>query len=157
MNPMFRSKSFKVEKPDMFNENRRRVRIALLWALIPFLSGCDSHGGMEFSVYGVQVIANDSDTIPAGQQLELGFEAYRSGRYIFKVDSSSQRTLTIRLLSDDQLQAGRRSGKYDHLQIGSGPSVQFERNLSEGKYHLLIRNASSSSDNASYNITAAEN
>jgi hypothetical protein len=112
---------------------------------------------MEFSVYGVQVIANDSDTIPAGQQLELGFEAYRSARYIFKVDSSNQRILTIRLLSDDQLQAGRRSGKYDHLQTGSGPSVQFERNLSEGKYHLLIRNPSGSSDSASYNITAAEN
>jgi hypothetical protein len=142
----------------MLAKHLERLRgFALACVLVSPLTACDSDGGMEFSVYGVQVITNASDAIPAGQQLELGFEAYRSARYIFKVESSNQRSLAVRLLSEDQLQAGRKSGKYDHLQSGSGPAVQFERNLSEGRYYLLIRNPSGSADTASYNITAAEN
>ncbi len=132
-------------------------RIALV-ALMPAfpLAGCDSHGGTEFSVYGVQVVTNDSDNIPGGQQLELLFEAYRNARYIFKVQSSGQHHLTVRLLTEEQLQQGRRSGRYDHQHSSSGNTVQFDRNLSGGKYYLLIRNNSSSTDRVNYNITAAE-
>ena len=37
------------------------------------LTGCNSSGGMEFSVYGVQVLAYDTDAVPADAELELGF------------------------------------------------------------------------------------